>query len=68
MFSGDFLISNSVSFLQDAVLQNGERCATFAAEFTAYEDLWKKDMKASLSVWLTEKTTKNAGVHTLCCC
>lgn len=47
--------------LQDAVLQNGERCAAFAAEFTVYEDLWKKDMKESLSIWLTEKTTKAPG-------
>ena len=63
--------------LQDAVLQNGERCAAFAAEFTVYEDLWKKDMKESLSIWLTEKTTKAAGTlvfkfqmlcaYTYCC-
>jgi hypothetical protein len=43
------------------VLQNEERCAAFAAEFTVYQDLWKKDMKESLSIWLTEKTAKNAG-------
>lgn len=48
-------------------MQNGERCAAFAAEFTVYEDLWKKDMKESLSIWLTEKTTKAAGTLTFKC-
>ena len=56
------LLFESRGCVQDAVLQNGERCAAFAAEFTVYEDLWKKDMKESLSVWLAEKTTKHAGV------
>jgi hypothetical protein len=47
--------------LQDAVLQNGTRCAAFAAEFTVYEDLWNRDMKESLSAWLKDKTSKNEG-------
>jgi dynein heavy chain, axonemal len=57
----DYDVLYCVSQLQQAVLNNQDRCDEFAQSFLQYEDLWTMDMNATLTQWLTERTVHNEG-------